>query len=795
MTSTSGEVSSSLSQLTISDPVARPDYGREGKRIHLMSNFVELKKVATGLIEVVQYYVNVDSDKVKLTRDDKRRVFWTFVKQTPKIFTNPFSVAYDGEALLFSREPLRIKDNERFEAQLKVQVLHSRTPTEVKVGIKKSGMVKIVFKDPKSGGGLPTDSEQSPIQVVDVILAQGRACTLISRSERFCVVGNSAYEVPERCGVNLKFGVELWRGLFTSARVGEGYRPMVNIDVSHAAFYRPQSVLNYICDVLNADRSPREYSVDQIQSNTRLTEGEMKIVGRAIKGLRVTITHRNRDAQYRIIGIGADASRQMFTLRDGREVSVADYFKETYFQLRYPRMPALQAGSKNRSIYLPVEVSVVEPSNGTWQMRDLQFFQGGNCANFSAVAFGRSSSLGQVGEFCTNVAKVCNDLGMNVGRKADILLPVRDTAAFERVLQRLVTEYKENNKVCRLVFVALSDTKEYPEVKRVADVKFGIMTQCFMQRVLHDVVVKHSVMTATNLALKINMKMGGVNTRLLADPFVKSNLTDKDTLVLGVDVTHPHVADRDSPSIAAVVGNVDVNCAEYAASIRVQPNRWESILYLEDEFRGRIRAFVYRSNRRPSRIIVFRDGVSEGEFRQVLREELRALRAACRSLDKAYRPGITYVVVQKRHHARFMCKDESMAVGKGRNIPAGTVIDRRVTSADGYDFYLCSHTGIQGTSKPAKYNVLYDDNNLNSDTMQAIAYYLCHVYGRCMRSVSIPAPVYFAHLACYRSRHHSYLLTGSSDDSFGSRKKEPSSVEFTRAVAVHDNIRSSMYFV
>ncbi|KFD69711.1 hypothetical protein M514_18096 [Trichuris suis] len=701
MTSTSGEVSSSLSQLTISDPVARPDYGREGKRIHLMSNFVELKKVATGLIEVVQYYVNVDSDKVKLTRDDKRRVFWTFVKQTPKIFTNPFSVAYDGEALLFSREPLRIKDNERFEAQLKVQVLHSRTPTEVKVGIKKSGMVKIVFKDPKSGGGLPTDSEQSPIQVVDVILAQGRACTLISRSERFCVVGNSAYEVPERCGVNLKFGVELWRGLFTSARVGEGYRPMVNIDVSHAAFYRPQSVLNYICDVLNADRSPREYSVDQIQSNTRLTEGEMKIVGRAIKGLRVTITHRNRDAQYRIIGIGADASRQMFTLRDGREVSVADYFKETYFQLRYPRMPALQAGSKNRSIYLPVEVcnvagkqrygagklsgcqttlairqcamdaptrlqvcmemmhranlendeflkefgldiartfvevpgrvlpppkleykrggrsAVVEPSNGTWQMRDLQFFQGGNCANFSAVAFGRSSSLGQVGEFCTNVAKVCNDLGMNVGRKADILLPVRDTAAFERVLQRLVTEYKENNKVCRLVFVALSDTKEYPEVKRVADVKFGIMTQCFMQRVLHDVVVKHSVMTATNLALKINMKMGGVNTRLLADPFVKTNLTNKNTLVLGVDVTHPHVADRDSPSIAAVVGNVDVNCAEYAASIRVQPNRWESILYLEDEFRERIRAFVYRSNRRPSRIIMFRDGVSEGEFRQV----------------------------------------------------------------------------------------------------------------------------------------------------------------------------------
>ncbi|KFD44947.1 hypothetical protein M513_14176, partial [Trichuris suis] len=338
--------------------------------------------------------------------------------------------------------------------------------------------------------------------VVDLILAQGRACTLLSRSERFCVVGNSAYEVPERSGVNLKFGVELWRGLFISARVGEGYRPMVNIDVSHAAFYRPQSVLNYICDVLNADRSPPRYSVDQIQSNTRLTEGELNIVGRAVKGLRVTVTHRPCAAEYRVIGIAADASRQMFALHDGRETSVADYFGETYFQLRFPRMPALQAGSKSKSAYFPVEVcnvaekqrydagklssfqrtlvirqcamdaptrlhmctdmlrradlendeflkefgldiaqtyidvagrilrapkleykrggrsAVVEPSNGTWEMRDVQFLQGGNCANFSAVVFGRPTLLDKVGEFCTIVANVCNDLGMNMGRKA-----------------------------------------------------------------------------------------------------------------------------------------------------------------------------------------------------------------------------------------------------------------------------------------------------------------------------------------------------------------------------------------
>ncbi|KAL1233611.1 hypothetical protein TPS_09231, partial [Trichinella pseudospiralis] len=53
-----------------------------------------------------------------------------------------------------------------------------------------------------------------------------------------------------------------------------------------------------------------------------------------------------------------------------------------------------------------------------------------------------------------------------------------------------------------------------------------------------------------------------------------------------------------------------------------------------------------------------------------------------------------------------------------------------------------------GTSRPTRYHVLLDESNMNANTMQSITYYLCHIYGRCTRSVSIPAPVYFAHLVC-----------------------------------------------
>ena len=67
----------------------------------------------------------------------------------------------------------------------------------------------------------------------------------------------------------------------------------------------------------------------------------------------------------------------------------------------------------------------------------------------------------------------------------------------------------------------------------------------------------------------------------------------------------------------------------------------------------------YRSTRfKPTRVIFYRDGVSEGQFSQVLSLELRAIREACMKLEVGYQPGITFIVVQKRHHTRLFCADK-----------------------------------------------------------------------------------------------------------------------------------------
>ncbi|KAK2965019.1 hypothetical protein RJ639_029529, partial [Escallonia herrerae] len=150
-------------------------------------------------------------------------------------------------------------------------------------------------------------------------------------------------------------------------------------------------------------------------------------------------------------------------------------------------------------------------------------------------------------------------------------------------------------------------------------------------------------------------------------------------------------------------------------------------------------------------------------FYQVLLHELDAIRKACASLEPNYQPPVTFVVVQKRHHTRLFANnhsDRSSIDGSGNILP-GTVVDSKICHPTEFDFYLCSHAGIQGTSRPAHYHVLWDENQFTADGLQSLTNNLCYSYARCTRSVSIVPPAYYAHLAAFRARF--YMEPETSD--------------------------------
>jgi len=278
-------------------------------------------------------------------------------------------------------------------------------------------------------------------------------------------------------------------------------------------------------------------------------------------------------------------------------------------------------------------------------------------------------------------------------------------------------------------------------------------------------------------------------------------------VVMGADVIHPSPGSEGRPSFTALVGNVDSDTAKYVADSRVQVSRREMIADLEVMSKHILGMYMrYREVMEkkagalaaPKRIIFYRDGVSEGQFKQVLEQELPLIKKACS--DLRIDPKITIIVVGKRHHVRFFPQSERDA-DKSGNCPAGTVVDREVAHPTEFDFYLQSHGGLLGTSRPAHYSVLYDETGFNADSLQSLSFALCHVYARSTRSVSIPAPVYYADIVCSRAKNHydpqgRWDLAGDGNESSMDAGQAKDSLDrFQQAFKpLHANQKSLMYF-
>ncbi|KAK1365273.1 hypothetical protein POM88_040834 [Heracleum sosnowskyi] len=90
------------------------------------------------------------------------------------------------------------------------------------------------------------------------------------------------------------------------------------------------------------------------------------------------------------------------------------------------------------------------------------------------------------------------------------------------------------------------------------------------------------------------------------------------------------------------------------------------------------------NGQKPSQIVVFRDGVSESQFSQVLDNELDQMIKAYQHLREENIPKFTVIVAQKLFQAG----------GVPENFPLGTVVDTKIVHPRNYYLYMCAQAGL-----------------------------------------------------------------------------------------------------
>jgi eukaryotic translation initiation factor 2C len=304
-----------------------------------------------------------------------------------------------------------------------------------------------------------------------------------------------------------------------------------------------------------------------------------------------------------------------------------------------------------------------------------------------------------------------------------------------------------------LVVVPKKGSDIYGQVKQAAEIEVGLLTQCVALQNFAPKNPSRVESIVGNIVLKINSKLGGVNHTVIApEKFTKSfKVFSEPVIIIGADVTHPP-AGIVGYSYAAVTASIDRSGMPYMMHVQAQEKAGkgaaEVIVNFADTMRRMLLRFREVAKCIPTKIIYFRDGVGEGQFPEILHVEMRQIRAACASLKSDYEPKITFITVQKRHKTRFFLHDS----GRAENAPPGTVVDVHIVHPTETDFFLLSHKGLLGTSRPTRYHLLWDDSDFSADEIQTLTYYLCYMYVRCNRSVKIPAPTYYSHWAAARAK-------------------------------------------
>jgi len=300
----------------------------------------------------------------------------------------------------------------------------------------------------------------------------------------------------------------------------------------------------------------------------------------------------------------------------------------------------------------------------------------------------------------------------------------------------------------------------------VSNTELGIVTQCVVlegRRPPPGKVAKTSDKSVLgNIVAGINPKLCFQNCIIAPEKLSQTlgGRSLKNLMVLGLDVFHGDTSDEGRPSVVALCAATNEHYTKYATALRTQSARKEIVVNLDSMIQEVMQEYLLQRKLPPKEIIFFRDGVGEGMYDTVKKEEIEQLMRVMGELSLQYKqepPKLTFLVVQKRNHLRSLAPDTV----KGNPYPGTFIDDKKVIDAGRPNFYLYSHKALAGTARPTHYQVLEDYNKFTVLQLAEFTYALAHLHQGCTKSVSLPAPVFYADRAagnagsCYRSQVNS----------------------------------------
>jgi eukaryotic translation initiation factor 2C len=221
--------------------------------------------------------------------------------------------------------------------------------------------------------------------------------------------------------------------------------------------------------------------------------------------------------------------------------------------------------------------------DGSWNMINIKFAEGGKVDThkwtwLSLSMKGKHNPL--KGEQLVNVLKSFHakmkEVGVDVGNPTngleyELMGPNLD-AEIDTQLRRFVS--RANVEIDLLIVILpYADTSIYNSIKRGCDIRYGLRHVCVTAAKFGR---PENHQYFANVALKVNLKLGGRNQQLDANKL--GIISEGRTMVVGIDVTHPSPGSAsNAPSVAGIVASVDKLLGQWPADLQIQTAKKEMV--------------------------------------------------------------------------------------------------------------------------------------------------------------------------------------------------------------------------
>ncbi|KAK4686283.1 eukaryotic translation initiation factor 2C, partial [Tremellales sp. Uapishka_1] len=466
-------------------------------------------------------------------------------------------------------------------------------------------------------------------------------------------------------------------------------------------------------------------------------------------------------------------------------------------ELAYEKQPKIKAwGLQVNTTPVQVKARILSPPKvmyahgndaratlGSWNLRNKQFARPINrpLTAWSVISFDRYCDADDMQRYIVYLCRTLISLGVQVANKEPECLgpfnPTVESNIVEALSKGAKSAYMKGGKMYPQLIVVILPGRDawlYEAIKRISftELKGPVPTQCLQaMKIRRD--DKGIDAYTSNVAMKIHSKLGGLTHQVpLSD---LPGMVKGKTMLLGADLGHPPMKAgyADAPTVACSIATYNADCDAYSAQIRLQEGRGEIIMELSSMVEEHLQIFHKKNASYPERILIFRDGISEGQYAAALQYEHNAVVQACKRLVKGYRPRILICICAKRHNTRFF--GQTADCDRTGNLKPGLVVDRSVVHPYAFDFFLQAHAGLVGTARPTHYICLLDELGSSPDQLQQLVNALCYTFARCTRSVSLVPVCYIADLVCQKARifvHEPGTSTAPSVTSVGRGSEE-----------------------